>query len=408
MPHPVLPFGQGRTYSDTCVNSGGTLIDTSRLDRLVSFDEQDGVLCCESGATLGSILEMSVPRGWFVPVCPGTKNVSVGGAIAHDVHGKNHELAGCFGRYVRRFELLRSSGERLVCSPTDNVELYRATIGGLGLTGLIVWAELQLRPITSPMFDTERIRFSGVGEFFSIAESQKREYTLAWVDSIARGGDRGIFLGGDHASGSKEQLANHRPPRRMGVPAAMPAVLFNRATMRLANVVYRGAQLRKTVRGSAHYEPFLFPQDSVHASNRVYGRRGVFAYQCLIPADRARDVVPEVLKRISRRGMQSLVTVLKIFGDRPSPGMLSFSRRGISMACGFPNDRRPVLRLLAELDEIVREANGLLYPAKDIRMPGESFRASFPQWQEFARHVDPRFSSSFWRRVTASGADGNP
>src|SRR6266849_5958537 len=197
----LLPFGQGRSYGDCCLNDGGTLLETSRLDRFIEFDQGRGILRCEAGVRIADILALTVPRGWFLPVVPGTQLVSVGGAIANDIHGKNHFRAGTFGRHVRAFELLRSTGERAACSPGENAELFAASVAGLGLTGLVTWAELQLRPVQGPFIDSETVPFRGLDEFFAIdAESSQRfEYTVAWIDPRPRG-LRGLYFRGDHSA----------------------------------------------------------------------------------------------------------------------------------------------------------------------------------------------------------------
>ena len=198
----LLPYAYGRSYGDSCLNEGGVSLDVSHLRRFISFDEEEGILCCEAGVSLAEVLELVVPRGWFIPVSPGTRFVSVGGAIANDIHGKNHHRAGTFGCHVTRFELLRSNGERFVCSPYENSEFFRATIGGLGLTGVILWAEFRLKPIVNPFIDMERIQFSSLDEFMQIsAETDKQyEYSMSWVDILIGGQAlcRGIFMCGNH------------------------------------------------------------------------------------------------------------------------------------------------------------------------------------------------------------------
>jgi FAD/FMN-containing dehydrogenase len=238
---PVLPYGLGRSYGDVCLNDGGILIDTRRMSRLVGFDRETGLLHCEAGMSLAAILEVVIPHGWFLPVTPGTKHVTVGGAIANDVHGKNHHRAGTLGRHLLGFDLLRSSGERLWCSPTANRELFCATIGGLGLTGLILTAALQLRRVSSPHIAVERIRYGGLQEFLALDEEAdaSHEYTVAWVDAFARGRalGRGIFMRGNHAD--PRDAAGIRPPRRaISVPLEAPGFLLAAPTMRLANSLY--------------------------------------------------------------------------------------------------------------------------------------------------------------------------
>src|SRR5271163_2502563 len=199
----MLAVGMGRSYGDVCLLKNGTLLRTPHLDRLISFDEQTGLLRCEAGVTLAEILDFAVPRGWFLPVTPGTKYVTVGGAIANDIHGKNHHVAGTFGRHVLRFELVRSDGSRFVCAPAQNADWFAATVGGLGLTGLISWAEIQLRPIVSRKIQYQAIKFLGIDEFVALSRASTHiEYAVAWIDCVATGKDfaRGIFMQGNHSS----------------------------------------------------------------------------------------------------------------------------------------------------------------------------------------------------------------
>jgi FAD/FMN-containing dehydrogenase len=398
----VLPRGQGRSYGDSCLDEGGTLLATAQLDRFVAFDDQQGVLRCEAGVTLGAIIDLVVPRGWFIPVVPGTKHVSVGGAIANDIHGKNHHRAGTFGAHVRCFELLRSSGERVLCSPTENADLFAATIGGLGLTGLVTWAELQLRPIATRLMLKQTIPFGGLDEFFEISAASDKlaEYTVAWVDCVARGSKlgRGLFYRGNHAD---EAPPVRRPPRRRGgprVPFDLPSWTLNRVTVSAFNALYDWAG-RRHRSGLVEFEPFFFPLDGVRDWNRIYGSAGLLQFQCVMPHAVARDSIRELLRIISAAGSASFLAVLKAFGDVTSPGMLSFPRPGVTLALDFANRGPETFALFAELEALVRSGGGAMYPAKDARMTRESFAAFYPRLEEFRRHVDPAFSSSFWRRV---------
>lgn len=398
----VLPYGNGRSYGDSCLNDGGVSLCTRELRHLRAFDRATGLLRIEAGALLSEILEVTVPAGWFLPVTPGTKFVTIGGALANDIHGKNHHVAGCLGNHVRRFELLRSSGERLVCSPSDNVALYCATIGGLGLTGVITWVELQLLRIDGPYIETDNVVLHGLDEFFAVsAESASWPYTVAWIDSVARGASvgRGIFFRGRHATGAG---AAHRPPLGglLRVPFTLPPGLLNRFTIRAFNTVVGTAWRRQAGRpGRAHYEPFFYPLDAVGAWNRIYGPGGLMQYQCVVPHQH-KHAIAELLDEVARAS-GSFLTVLKIFGDQRSPGVLSFPRPGITLNLDFPFEGAATLALCDRLDTVVRAADGALYPAKDARMPRDMFERSFPRLAEFLPHVDPRFSSSFWRRVRA-------
>jgi len=398
----LLPFAYGRSYGDSCLNAGGALLDVSGLRRFISFDEARGVLRCEAGVTLAEVLALIVPRGWFVPVVPGTKRVSVAGAIANDVHGKNHHRAGTFGAHVTCFELLRSTGERLLCSPERNVELFRATIGGLGLTGLILWAEFRLKRIPGARITMDRIRFSCLGEFYQLSrDDQEYEYTVAWIDCLARGRalGRGLFLRGDHVAGAGRPQPGDGPA--ISVPVDLPSGLIGRAATRCFNTLYYHAQLRNRQRRTLFYEPFFFPLDGVGAWNRLYGENGFLQYQCVTGED-SESAVVDLLEQVARSGETPALAVLKKFGRIPSPGMLSFPRPGVTLAIDFAMRGSSTLKLLDRLDRIVAQAGGAVYPAKDARMSGPSFQRFFPQWESFASQIDPKFSSSFWRRVSAA------
>jgi FAD/FMN-containing dehydrogenase len=404
---PVLPYAYGRSYGDSCLNEGGVTIDVSHLRRFISFDENEGLLRCEAGVSLTDILELIVPRGWFLPVTPGTKFVSIGGAIANDIHGKNHHKAGTFGCHVTCFELLRSNGERLICSPGQNSELFQATIGGLGLTGIILWAEFRLKPIVNPYIDMDHIRFASLDEFFEIsAESdQDYEYTMSWVDILIGGKNlcRGIFMRGNH--NQSRELAS-KPVRNrlpLAVPIDLPSFVLNTLTVKAFNEVYY--HVHKRVHKVVPYDPFFYPLDSIHEWYRLYGKRGFLQYQFVVPYDNVHESMREILARIRKSGEGSFLTVLKKFGDVKSPGMLSFPRPGLTLALDFAYDGKKTLQLLADLDRIVLQSGGAVYPAKDARMTAESFQGFFPNWKEFAQYIDPKFSSSFWRRVSVSSEE---
>jgi FAD/FMN-containing dehydrogenase len=399
----ILPYGNGRSYGDSCLNVGGALLQTRSLDRFISFDTNTGVLACESGTLLADILHLAVPAGWFLPVTPGTRLVTVGGAIANDVHGKNHHRTGTFAQCVRRMELVRSDGQRLSCSSSENPEWFAATAGGLGLTGLITCAEIQLRRIPGPLMEVETIRFGNLDEFLAVCAESDRdfEYTVAWIDCLGRGRQlgRGLLQRANHAP-TPPGMKRVRLPRRLNVPFTPPFSLVNNVTLRVFNTLYYHRQLRKRSRGIQHYESFFYPLDGILRWNRLYGPRGLYQYQCMVPQAGGRDAVAALLDTIARSGQGSFLAVLKVFGSVRSPGLLSFPGEGITLALDFPNRGERLEELFLQLDAIVRGAGGRLYPAKDGRMPGAMFRSGYPRWSEFARFIDPRSSSSFWRRVT--------
>lgn len=406
-PGPVLPFGLGRSYGDSCLNDNATLIDTSRLDKFISFDEQTGELVCEPGVTLASILQMlarrPAPSGgyWFLPVVPGTKFVTVGGAIANDVHGKNHEVQGTFGRHVRWFNLARSDGSVRRCSPDENTELFQATIGGLGLTGLVTRASLQLMKIPSPMLDVENIRLRNLDHYFAIAEQSRSDWThhAAWVDVLA-GGDaagRGIYTRSRFTE--CERHAPQKDKAGPGVPLEAPSWLIGYPFIKTFNAVY----IRKLMGDRQHlkcvpYEPTFFPLDGIRDWNRMYGKTGFYQYQCVVPRAGAREATAELLKAIASDGQGSFLTVLKEFGDLPSPGLMSFPMAGTTLAVDFPNRGERTLQLLNRLDAITAEAGGRVYPAKDGRASPAMLTGGYPELHRFRQSIDPSFSSTFWRR----------
>ena len=406
---PVLAYGMGRSYGDCCLNDKGWLVETRGLNRFISFDDQTGVLRCEAGVTLKEILDLFVPRGWFLPVTPGTKIVTVGGAIANDIHGKNHHRAGTFGCHVTRFELFRSNGQRLVCSPQENQEFFRATIGGLGLTGLILWAELRLRKVSGPFIDVEQIRFRGLKEFFELTALSDRdyEYTVAWVDCLASGKQRGrgLFMRGNHGDSVTDSGSQSGKRPFLGIPFDMPSFLINRLTMRAFNTAYFYAGLRERKRAKVHYDAFFYPLDVVRNWNRLYGRRGFLQYQCVVSPLNERSAMEEILERVLRSRLVCGLAVLKQFGSVRSPGMLSFPRHGTTLAMDFPVEGEATFRLCEELDDIVRRNSGAVYLAKDARVSRNSFRIFYPQWHDFSRFVDPHFSSSLWRRVAGDAPE---
>ena len=396
---PMLPYAFGRSSGDSCLNEGGLLLDVRRLDRLIAFDETEGLLRCEAGVTLAEILALVVPRGWFLPVVPGTRWVSVGGAVANDIHGKNHHRAGSFGAHVTRLELLRSSGERIECAPGD--ALFHATVGGLGLTGLILWAEIRLKRVPGAGIAMERIRFEHLDGFFELAaEDRLHEYTVAWVDCLARGRrlGRGLYLRGDHAPYDGD-VPSPFQPARLRVPVDAPSGLLNTLTLGLFNAAYYRSQLATTRRATVPYPPFFFPLDGIGDWTRLYGPGGFVQYQCVVPDEPGGGAIRVIIDRISRSGEPASLAVLKRFGTMPPAGLLSFARPGLTLAVDFAVRGRRTLVLLDELDAVVREAGGAVYPAKDARMSADSFRAYFPELDRFTPQRDPRFSSSFWRRV---------
>jgi FAD/FMN-containing dehydrogenase len=396
-----LPFGNGRSYGDSCLNEGGMALKTRGIDRYIEFDPLSGLLRCESGILLSEILNFIVPKGWFLPVTPGTRFVTLGGAIANDVHGKNHHRLGTFGCHLTQFELLRSDGQRLICSTTQNQQYFSATLGGLGLTGLITWAEIQLRKINGPWVNAETIKYGSLSEFFELCQESDHdyEYTVSWLDCLKKGKHlgRGLFMRGNHAPLTDNEKTYQS--KQITFPVSSPFSLINPLTLKVFNTFYYHKQLKGKHQERLHYEPFFYPLDNLLEWNRLYGRKGFFQYQCVIPIQSGSKAITELLTLITKSGMGSFLAVLKVCGNIQSPGLLSFPMKGVSLALDFPNQGHKTESLFFLLDQIVKASNGRLYPAKDARMQGELFRAGYPNWELFSEFIDPKFSSSFWRRV---------
>ncbi len=398
--HGALPVGMGRSYGDVCLLKDGTLVKTTGMNRLLAFDPATGVLTAEAGITLAKILDFSVPHGWFLPVTPGTKYVTLGGAIANDIHGKNHHVAGTFGCHVPQFELVRSDGTRLICSPTSNPDVYSATIGGLGLTGMMTWAQLRLKRIVSRQIEYEGIQFHGIDEFLDLtAQSQDIEYTVSWIDVTSTGKNfaRGIFMQGDHVEIPSELKPSVAP--KLTFPFELPGWVLNGASVGLFNTLFFKKQMKQRVTKLMDYEPFFYPLDAVLKWNKMYGRRGLLQFQYAIPWEHAREGTIAILHEVAKSGLASFLAVLKAFGDVPSPGMMSFPKPGITLALDFPIKPGKSFALFDRLAEMTQEFGGRLYPAKDARMTAGQFQAFYPQWQRFARYKDPALTSSFWERV---------
>jgi FAD/FMN-containing dehydrogenase len=309
---------------------------------------------------------------------------------------------------VQHFELVRSNGERRTCSRTENADWFRATIGGLGVTGLISKAAVQLRPVPGPWLETEARRFATLAEFVALAaESEKNfEYTVAWVDGAptGRGAGRGVFFRGNHVPAQRVP-----PPPRTSrtLPFTPPLSLVNRLSLELFNRLYLALPRGQGRPHVEHYEKFFYPLDNLLQWNRLYGPRGFFQYQCVVPWSAGAAAVTELLREIAASGLGSPLTVLKTFGDLPPEGMLSFPLPGITLAMDFPNVGEGLTQLFTRLDRIVLQSGGRLYPAKDGRMSAEVFQSGYPAWREFAPFVDPGFSSSFWRRVREDKCAGS-
>lgn len=392
--------GCGRSYGDASLCAEGSVLLTERVNRLLELDPEQGTLRAEAGATLDEILTALVPRGWFLPVVPGTRYVSLGGCVASDIHGKNQHHDGTFGDHVLGLEVIVADGTAIHCSPTVETDLFRATVGGMGLTGIIGEVTVRLIPIESA-FVTARFRAtSNLSETFEVLDDPQwdDQYTVAWLDCLAPDGKfgRGIISRGHHSKESElprdtDPLTLKRKPRR-AVPMDAPGWTLNRYAMRLYNEHYYRRHARIDGDEILPLSEHFFPLDGIDNWNRLYGKRGFLQYQFVLPEQNASEGCMEILGRLSRAGHPPLLAVLKRFG-RPGPGLLSFAIPGHTLALDFPVGDGSILQILEEIDETVVAAGGRIYLAKDARMSPSTFKATYPgyqNWLAIKRRYDPQ------------------
>ncbi|MBF0623859.1 MAG: FAD-binding oxidoreductase [Magnetococcales bacterium] len=395
---PLIPYGNGRSGGDCCVApGGGTRLDTRGLDRLRHFDPVRGRVACEAGTRLGDLLDFLVPRGWMLPVLPGSRRVTVGGAVAGDVHGANHPTAGGFGAWVRHLELLRGDGRRWFCSAFENPDLFRATVGGLGLTGVIVWVELELKAVRGPFLTRETVACSDLADALRLirAGGERWEYLQAHVDVTVRGRrlGRGLVSRGQHAGPGRHPPPPWETQRQVTIT---PQVNLMRPWV---GRLYHRLHHRPQPAGSVHYRAFFFAADCWENWTRLYGPDGLLHYHGLVPEDQAVAGLGEILDRLAASGLAAAPGRLRRFGPNRTGGLLSFARPGFGLAVDLPNRGRATLDLLGELDRVVVAAGGTVEPGRDRRLDPAAFAAFFPQWDAMQPYRDPAFASAFWRRV---------
>ena len=410
-PEPtILARGLGRSYGDSAQNGSGAVLLTERLDRILALDEERRTVTCEGGTSLARLLAFLVPRGWFLPVVPGTRLVTVGGALAADVHGKNHHVDGTIGRHVEELMLLTSGGDLLRCSPGENVEAFDATVGGMGLTGVILSARLRVLPLETRLVRVVKRRARNLDELLSRLDEEERlsRYSVAWIDGLARGRSlgRGVLIRGDHLPLAELPLRDSpraQLPERTGpsIPFDAPPFLLGPLSVAAFNALFfAAARDGATI---SRLGSFFFPLDGIGAWNRLYGRRGFVQYQALVPRAAAAEACRRILEEISRERAASFLAVLKTTGAE-GRGLLSFPRPGVTLALDVPNVGERLRPLSRRLDEIVLRHGGRLYLAKDALTDAGTFASMYPRLAEFraARaRLDParRFSSDQARRL---------
>lgn len=410
---PLLGRGLGRSYGDAAMNSTGGVVLSTRLDRFLGFDPASGVVTCEAGVTFESLLRTFVPRGWFPPVVPGTKHVTLGGAVAADVHGKNHHRAGSIARHLVDFVLVTADGGRVRCAPDERPDLFRATVGGMGLTGILAEVRLRLRRVSSAYVAVDYDRAPDLDTALALFRDSDHlyEHSVAWIDCLAKGRALGrsvlmrgnALAAGDLAGAAARDPLGGAPRGTVTLPMDLPGGLLNRVTVGAFNAAYY--RMSPCARGVVtHHEPFFFPLDRMLHWNRLYGRRGFLQYQCVVPHDGGRDALVEMLEALARSQAGSFLAVLKTFGPAEPGAMLSFPMPGYTLALDLAY-RPAVLPLLDRLDAIVADRGGRVYLAKDARMSPETFRRTYadalPAWQAIRHGIDPtrRFASDLSRRL---------
>ena len=411
-PQPNLTArGLGRSYGDASLNTEGAVVLTERFGCLLGFDEETAVLHCEASVSLAEIIETFLPRGYFFPVTPGTQFITIGGAIAADVHGKNHHHSGSMSAWLLDFRLMTASGEVLDCSRERHANVFWATVGAMGLTGVILDARIRLQPVETSHMNTEHEQLRNVDELLERSADNESDYaySVAWIDCLSRGRalGRSVLLRANHAplvdlpAKLRDRPLELPSPRTPRVPFTLPNFALSRPSMRLFNeAYYRTHPTRHFVSDCRSY---FYPLDSIRDWNRGYGSRGVVQYQCLLPQAVAREGLIEILERLSSSGFGSFLAVLKSMGPA-SGGLLSFPYRGQTLALDLPFSGDSLRKLTAELDEIVLRFGGRVYLAKDSCLEPETFAQMYPEAEAFRAlraSVDPnqRFSSSLARRV---------
>lgn len=409
-PGPVIAFGNGRSYGDASLQENVLL--TRRFNKFLSFDDATGELCCQAGVLLSEILDVFVPRGWFLPVTPGTKMITIGGAIAADVHGKNHHAVGSFGQHVQSMDVMRNDGSVVHCSPAENADFFNITIGGMGLTGMILTATFRLRRIETAYIREETVRAANLDEIMDCFEaSTKWSYSVAWIDCLAKNDSMGrsIMMRGEHADAAELVNPSHKyapltPAKGMqlDIPVNFPNFMLNHWTMQAFNFAYYNKCRPGSHRSIVDYNSFFYPLDAISNWNRIYGKRGFTQYQFVIPKAAGREGMRKILKRITDSGLGSFLAVLKLFGEQES--FISFPMGGYTLALDFPISLK-AMELFRELDAMVADYGGRLYLAKDSRMDAAMFEKTYPNAADFKQAIamlnegDTKFASLQSKRI---------
>jgi decaprenylphospho-beta-D-ribofuranose 2-oxidase len=397
---PAPAVGAQRSYGDPAINTDGKAIDMNRLDRFISFDAKTGVLEAEAGVSITQMLQTFAPQGWMPTVMPGTGFATLGGCIANDAHGKNHHGVGTFGQYVISIELIGADGKTKTVTPKKNKTLFEATVGGLGQTGIIISAKIQLTECSSRLIQVDERRATNLSEFMDMLKSSTATYCVGWIDGTANGQSlgRGIL---EEAELTKSNMAPKLRKSRK-VPFNAPSFALSPPTVRAFNRMYFN-RVPATGRGVLRsLEDFFFPLDKIHDWNKLYGKRGFHQFQCVLPDDTAERTLREMLRLIADSGLASPLAVLKRTGPGRA-GPLSFTMEGFTLALDFPNSAKSI-KLVETLNEMTTEAGGRIYFAKDSLATAKQAHAMYPElaaWQKTVKTADPKghFKTDLVRRL---------
>lgn len=390
-----IPQGASKSYGDASLAEN--VISSLNLNQTTRFDTENGIYTCQSGKMLNEVLDEIVPHGFFLPVTPGTKFITIGGAIGSDIHGKNHHKDGCFSEHLIHFKLVLADGTLRTCSRTENADLFHATCGGMGLTGFITEASFRLKPITTSKIINRTIKCANLTELVdALLANQDYTYSVSWVDYITSGKNMGrslLYLG-EHATESEvgePTLTDFKTPKPIiGLPFNFPSGSINPFTVKAFDELYYRKVLKQDSTAVVDIEPYFYPLDAVNNWNRIYGRKGFTQYQFVIPIEHAHHGLSEVMKEIVNSQTGSFIAVLKLFGEQ-NECWLSFPKKGVTLTVDF-GIKPEVFQLLDRLDEMVAEMNGRLYLAKDARMKPEMFAKGYPnlgRFKKLLQDIDP-------------------
>ncbi|HUQ97127.1 MAG TPA: FAD-binding oxidoreductase [Chitinophagaceae bacterium] len=386
----VIARGNGRCYGDASL--ANHTISTLKYDKILSFDTERGLFECQSGITLDQVLDVVVPKGWFLPVTPGTKLITVGGAVASDVHGKNHHVDGAFSAHVLEMDVVMGNGKSLTCSRTFNADLFWATCGGMGLTGIITRVVFDLKKIETSYIKQKQVKAENLEELLQLFDTYNHyTYSVAWIDCLQKGAQfgRSILMLGEHATltdlpESKKGNPIKLPKKKnITFPFNLPSFVLNQFTVKAFNFLFYGKNFKKEINNVVSYEPFFYPLDAILHWNRGYGKKGFVQYQFVLPLESKQGLI-DIMKKISDAGLGSFLAVLKVFGKQDD--LISFPMEGYTLALDFPV-RNGLFKFLDELDEIVLQYNGRLYLSKDARMKPDIFWRSYPKAQDFVNII---------------------